>query len=349
MASGDTPDLICCSPTQDMIDNGKFVDLTNESFWSQLNPAVKQFCTDVKSGKAYNVAALQGAVGIYYNKKIFSDLGLKPANTWADFVSNLKTIKDKKSGIIPFYMGGKDGWMLSHLAEFTFEAPAKQTLSYVDQQKAMLGNDLKSLGWDASATGPLAMFAADLMDLQKQGLLNDNVVTATYDDQTTAFATGKAAVISQGLWAAGDIQKKASDTSWVGFCQYPAIVDGAKPAIGSTVDCQFYISADSKNVDAAKKVLNTILSADNMKAISEARQAPSSNPSVQSNWGYLKADVGAVLSDANIANVTWTAMPSGFSGDDNGRVIQELLAGKYATAGDFATAWVNDWNAGFSK
>lgn len=86
--------------------------------------------------------------------------------------------------VVPFYMGGKDGWMLQHLAEFTFQAPAKQSMSYADQQKAMQGNDLAKLGWDASPNGALATLAGDLMDLQKQGLINSNIVTATYDNQT---------------------------------------------------------------------------------------------------------------------------------------------------------------------
>jgi len=349
MASGETTDLLSCSVTQDMMDNGKFVDLTDSTWWSQLNPAVKGFCTDVKSGKAYNIATLQGAVGIYYNKSIFNELGLKPANTWEEFVANLRVIKEKKPGVVPFYMGGKDGWMLSHLAEFTFQAAAKQSMSYTDQQTAMLSNNLAKLGWDATENGPLVKFAADFMGLQKEGLINKNIVTATYDNQTTEFATGKAAVISQGLWAAGDIEKKIANTSNIGFCQYPTIIDGIKPAIGSTIDGQFYISADSKNIEAAKKVLETILQPDNMKAISEARKAPSSNPSVQSEWGYLKDDVGKVLADANVANVTWTTMPSGFSGDDQGRVLQEMFAGKYKQPVDFAKAWVNAWNKGFSK
>lgn len=349
MAAGDTPDLLAAEPTQDMIDNSKFVDLTDSPWWSQLNPSVKGFCTDVKSGKAYAVATLQGAVGIYYNKAIFNELGLKPANTWKEFVSNLQTIKQKKPDVVPFYMGGKDGWMLQHLAEFTFQAPAKQSLSYTEQQKAMQGNDLAKLGWDASPNGALATLAADLMDLRKQGLINSNIVTATYDNQMTEFATGKAAVISQGLWAAGDIQKKNPDTSNFGFSQYPAILDGTKPAIGSTVDGKFYISADSKNIDAVKKVLDNILQPDNMKAISEARKSPSANPSVQSDWGYLQTDVGNLLKDTNLASVTFSAMPAGFSGDDEGRLFQELFAGKYKQPTDFAKAWVDAWNKGFNK
>lgn len=349
MASGDTPDIIGADPTQDMIDNNKFVDLTDSLWWNQLNPAVKGFCTDVKSGKAYSIATLQGAVGIYYNKAIYAELGLKPANTWKEFVSNLQMIKQKKPDVVPFYMGGKDGWMLQHLAEFTFQAPAKESMSYSDQQKAMQGNDLAKLGWDVSPNGVLATLAGDLMELRKQGLINSNIVTATYDNQTTEFAEGRAATISQGLWAAGDIEKKNPDTKDFGFSQYPSIVDGVKPDVGSTVDGKLYVSAESKNIDAVKKVIDSILQPDNMKAISEARKSPSSNPGVQSDWGYLKEDVNNLLKDSSIASVTFSTMPTGFSGDDEGRLFQELFAGKYKQPTDFAKAWVDAWNKGFNN
>lgn len=349
MAAGDVPDIIGCAATQEMIDNNEFVDLTNMSWWKDLSPEMKTYSTDVKSGKVYSVPLLKSEVGLIYNKKIFDQLGLKPANTWADFVTNLKTIKEKMPDVVPFYMGAKDGWMLQQMSNFTFMSPALQKLSYVDQQKAMQKGDLTTLGWDNSANGALATFAADLMELQKDGLINSNIVTATYDNQTTAFAEGKAAVIGQGLWALSDISKKNSDTSFVGISQYPSMMDSVKPAIGSTTDGGFYISSKSTNVAAAEKVIEYLLQPDNMKALSEAKHEPSSNPSVKSDWGVLSGDTQTITADTNIAKLNWAWAPSGFSGDDQGKLIQALFAGAYKTPTDFANAWVSAWNKGMSK
>ena len=349
MAAGDVPDIINAGVTQTMIDSHAFVDLTDMPFWKDLSPEMKTYSMDVKSGRCYQVPLLKSLVGIYYNKKIFAELGLKPANTWDEFVNNLKTIKEKMPDVIPFYMGGKDAWMLQHLANFTMISPAAQKLGYIDFQKALQNGDFKALGWDTSSNGALATFAADMMELQKDGLINSNIVTATYDNQTTAFASGKAAVISQGLWAMSDIAKKTDDTSFIGISQYPSIINGVKPAVGSTTDGSLCLSSQSPNVAAAEKVLAYMLQPENMKALSEAKHEPSSNPSVQSNWGVLSSDAAKITADTGVAKLNWPWSPPGFDGDAQGRMIQALFAGAYKSPTDFAAAWIDAWTKGLQK
>lgn len=346
MAAGDTPDIINASATQDMIDANRFVDLTNMSFWNNLSPEMKTYSTDVKSGKVFSVPLLKSMVGIFYNKTIFAKLGLKPADTWAEFVSNLQVIKAKMPGVVPFYEGAKDGWMLQQMSNFTMMSPAFQKLTYVQQQTAMQKGDLTTLGWDTSANGALVTFASDLMNLQKNGLVNSNIVTATYDNQTTAFASGKAAMIGQGLWAMSDIAKKTTDTSFVGISEYPSMIDGVEPAIGSTTDGALFLSAQSKNVSASEKVLAYLLLPDNMASLSVAKSEPSSNPSVKSNWGVLSSDEATISANTNVAKLDWGWSPAGFGGSDQGTMIQALFAGAYKTPTDFATAWVAAWNKG---
>jgi len=349
MAAGDVPDIINASLTQDMIDNHRLVDLTNMSLWKDLSPEMKTYSTDVKSGKVYQVPLLKSLVGVFYNKTIFNQLGLKPADTWADFVNNLKTIKEKMPNVVPFYMGAKDGWMLQQMSNFTMMSPAFQKLSYVDQQKAMQKGDLATLSWDTSSSGALVTFATDLLELQKDGLVNSNIVTATYDNQTTAFAAGQAAVIGQGLWAMSDIAKKTSDTSFVGISQYPSMIDGVKPAIGSTTDGSISLSSQTSNVAAAEKVLAYMLQPDNMGSLSVAKGEPSSNPSVKANWGVLNNDAATIAADTNVAKLDWGWSPAGFTGDAQGAMIQALFAGGYKTATDFATAWIAAWNKGMGN
>ena len=250
-ASDNSPDIIIgVVVNQNMIDKGNFVDLTNEAFWNKLNPSDKEYSTDVKSGKAYNVGLCQTAAGLFYNKAIFSELGLKPADTWEKFVDNLKVIKEKKPGIIPFYIGGRDSWMLEHMANFIQGGVIKQTLSYEEQQKAMLSLNLDKLKWNSAPDGTLATYAKNLMELQKLGLINEDAVKASYGNQIEAFAEGKAAVISQGIWAADLIAQKNNQVNNIGFCQYPSILKGEKPVVGTGTDVTVYISSKSKYKDA---------------------------------------------------------------------------------------------------
>ncbi|MBO9610553.1 MAG: extracellular solute-binding protein, partial [Paenibacillaceae bacterium] len=87
-ASGDVPDITTVV-SQDYVDQGKYLDLSGESFWTRVVPAIKDLSTDVKTGKQFKVATNMTMGGIFYNKKIFAELGLKEALTWADFKQNL--------------------------------------------------------------------------------------------------------------------------------------------------------------------------------------------------------------------------------------------------------------------
>ena len=50
---------------------------------------------------------------------------------------------------------------------------------------------------------------------------------------------------------------------------------------------------------------------------------------------------------ASAANIGYTnEKPAGFTGDDAGRMVQDLLAGRY-TAEEFAKAYEAAWDAGF--
>ena len=55
-ASGDVPDITTVV-TQDYIDQNKYLDLSNETWWSRVQPSIKEMCTDVKSGKQYEIAS----------------------------------------------------------------------------------------------------------------------------------------------------------------------------------------------------------------------------------------------------------------------------------------------------
>lgn len=340
-ASGDVPDIVT-TVTQDYIDQGKYVDLSGESWWSRVQPSVKELCTDVKTGKQYKIAADVTTAGIFYNKKIFSELGLKDATTWDEFVSNLKTIKEKKPDVVPMFVGGKDSWMLGQLIEFMGHGVIKQNLGLIDSKKAFLNNDVSKLNFD-TADGPISTFAGRMLELKKDGLLNKDFLTATYDDQVNQFANGKTAVISQGMWALSNILKADNnDSSFIGFCPYPSIEDGTKPVVLSAEDSVYAVTSASKHQAEAKKFLDFLFKPENLKEYCEAIKSPSAFTDVNADWGPIKDQVSAALK--NGVNIGFTDTPSGFSGDDAGRMVQDLYAGKYSDTKAFAKAYKDTWD-----
>ena len=187
-ASGDVPDIVSADITQDYIDNGLFEDLSKENFYSNMDPAVKQMLTDVKTGKLYKVALTKSIGGIFYNKALVSNV---KTDTWDDFITSITT-KDKS--ITPLFLGGKDTWTLGQLMDFWGHGLIKQNYSLIKAKKLFVNNDQTILKF-SSDSGPIAVFAKKLIDMKNSGTINSTAATASYDDQIAAFAAGKAAAI----------------------------------------------------------------------------------------------------------------------------------------------------------
>jgi raffinose/stachyose/melibiose transport system substrate-binding protein len=345
-ASGDVPDITTVV-NQSFVDANLYRDLSGEAFWTRIIPSIKELCADVKTGKQFRVATNVTTAGIFYNKTMFATLGLKPALDWTGFVSNLQAIKTANPGVTPLFLAGKDSWTLGHFIEFVAHGIVKQQLGITGSRKAFIYNQTDRLRFDA-ADGPIASFAAALMELQSKGLINPDAVTATYDNQKDALASGKAGMISQGMWVYGDLLKlNPSVKDTVGFAPFPAITAGTKPVTLSAEDSVYAVTSGSKHQAEALTFLSYLFQIDNQKTYSELLKQPSAFNDVNADWGPLKDQVKTALQLG--VNIPFTDTPAGFSGDDAGRMVQELLSGTYATPVAFAKsyreAWDKAWNA----
>jgi raffinose/stachyose/melibiose transport system substrate-binding protein len=286
--------------------------------------------------------------GLYYNKGMFADLGLGEPTTWAEFEDSLMKIKENYSDVAPFFMGGKDSWMLGHLIEFMAHGVIKQELGITGTKVALLANDDSKIHL-GDVGGPMESFAAAIISTRDKGLFNSDFLTATYDNQLEAFAMGKAAVISQGMWALGGILELNPEmTGNIGFMPYPAITPTGKPVILSAEDSAYAITSDSEHPEEAKMFLDFLFQEGNMVKYSEFVKSPSAFTDVNADWGPLKDEVAHALATGIHIGFT-NESPSGFSGDDAGRMVQELFVGEYDTSEAFAIAyretWDKAWNA----
>lgn len=346
-ASGEVPDVMT-TYEQEYVDQGKYLDLGSmDQWWNRLIPSMKDSCTDIKTGKQFRVCTNMTMAGLFYNKEIFMQCGLAAPTTWVELVACLKTIKEKMPDVTPLFLPGKEAWSLGHWIEFLPHGYYKQTLGAIECKKAMLANDTYKLNF-ADPNGAMAVFAQNLLDLQSMGLFNSDTLSATADNRTEAFATGKAAMFSDGMWAlSGILQANPEMADKIGFCAYPAYMPNTSPVVLCAEDSGYSISASTDQMDGAIAFLNFLFSADNQKKYSESLGSPSAFKDVDAQWapaGFV-ADVNSVLNSA--VNIGFTnEKPAGFSGDDAGRMVQDLLAGTY-DAQSFALAYQNAWNAGF--
>ncbi len=346
-ASGEVPDVMT-TYEQEFVDQGKYMDLSGmNEWWDRLIPSMRESCTDLKTGKQYRVCTNMTMAGFFYNKEIFSELGLTPATTWDEFVQNLTVIREKMPDVDPWFIFGKEAWHLGHLIEFIPHGYLKQSLGALECKTAMLNNDSAKLNFGAS-DGCMAVFAQNLLDLQAKGLINEDVLTATSDNCVEAFVTGKAAMFSNGMWALSGILEANPDMAdKIGFAPYPAYMPDSQPVVLCAEDSGYSISATTQNGDAAKAFLSYLFSAENQKKYAEALGSPSAFTDVNAEWApkAFAEEVNTALSSA--VNIGFTnEKPAGFSGDDAGRMVQDLLAGTY-DAQSFAQAYEKAWNEGF--
>jgi raffinose/stachyose/melibiose transport system substrate-binding protein len=347
LASGEMPDLTTVV-TQEFIDQGIYADLSDMDFWDRIVPSVKALCTDLNTGKQFRVATNVTMGGLFYNKAMFAELGLKDAQTWDEFTANLKAIKKAYPDTDPLFLGGKDSWTLGHFIEFWAHGIVKQALGIPGSRQAFLDNSLGDLGlaWDAP-NGIMETFAAALLELQASELINADAVTATYDNQKESFASGKAAMINQGMWVVGDIIKLNPEMSDnIGFSPFPSVVDGYKPMVLSAEDSVWAISASTENKDEAVNFLEFMFGADVQKEYSEIRGMPSAFTDVFADWSPIKDDAKRLI-DTYVGINFSTEAPSALSVDDTGRLIQELLTGKYDSPKEFAKKYADLWNAAY--
>lgn len=346
-ASGEAPDIMT-TYEQEYVDQGKYLDLSDmDEIWNRLIPSMKESCTDINSGKQYRICTNMTMAGFFYNKEIFAELGIEPATTWEGFVANLEKIKTEMPDVDPWFIFGSEAWHLGHLIEFIPHGYIKAKYGATAAKTAMLNNDKSVLNFGDS-NGAMATFAAGLLELQEKGLINEDVLTATNDNCVDAFVSGKAAMFSNGMWALSSVLAKDPEMAdKIGFAPYPAMMEDGTPMVLVAEDSGYSISADTEHVEEAKAFLTYLFSADNQKKYAESLGSPSAFMDVDAKWAPDSIVEGVNNAVSSAANIGFTnEKPAGFSGDDAGRMVQDLLAGKY-TAEEFAKAYEAAWDAGF--
>ena len=349
-ASNEVPDIMT-TYEQGFVDEGKYMDLSDlNQFWNRMSPDMKTACTDVNSGKVYRICTNMTMAGFFYNKNILKSAGYdKFPEKWDDFENMLKAIKNKNSDVTPWFIFGSEGWHLGHLIEFLPHGYIKSSLGTVEAKKAFLANDKNKLRF-GEADGPMTVFAEKMINLQNNDLINSDVLTATNDNCVQDFVNDKAAMFSNGMWAlSGILEANPNIAGKIGFSPYPAYMPNSKPVVLSAEDSGYCISATTEHKDECIEFLNFLFSPENQKKYSEVAKAPSAFTDVKANRDpeAIVKEVDTALKDA--ANIGFTnEKPAGFSGDDAGRMMQELLAGQY-TPVEFGKAYEKAWTDGMSR
>ncbi|MBT3165819.1 extracellular solute-binding protein [Streptomyces sp. Vc74B-19] len=230
---------------------GQVEDLTP---WFDENPDVKNglfpssFGAATVDGKIYAMPSetVQPII-LYYNRKVFDQVGVEPPETWDDIMALVPKFNAK--GIAPFALGGQSRWTNMMWLEFLFDRIGgpevfqaaiegeKNAWSHPDAIKALTA--LQDL---VEADGFVKGFSS---------------ITADSNADQALLYTGRAAMMLHGAWSYGIQQADGGDfvsSGSLGFMNFPA-VEGGKGDLSNTVgNPAQYLSISSKASAEEKKV-----------------------------------------------------------------------------------------------
>ncbi len=188
--------------------------------------------------------------GIYYNKPLYAELGLKVPTTWAEFMANNEKIK--AAGKVAVAQTYGDTWssQLFVLADYYNVGTAIPSFA-----ADYTGNKAKY------ATTPAAMAGFQhLEDVFKAGYLNPDFGAAKFDDGMKMVATGEAAHYPMLTFGLGSVKQNEPDhVNDVGFFAQPGD-DAAHNGLTVWMPTSLYAPASSENLDVVKDFFNFVAS-----------------------------------------------------------------------------------------
>ena len=247
LRSGDGPDVFSYGSGPSfggaLIEAGLVQDLTEayeERDWQVYDFAKERVTVD---GKTYGVPGELETIGLFYNKDVFTELGLEEPQS----VDDLRAAADavKASGKTPFAVGDKEGWEGGHLLSMALSS----AIGSEGMEQLFAGEK----SWES----PEVVEALGLwQEFGEAGYLPESPTSVDYDTSIAQFFSAEAAMLPTGSWLVGEIEDNTDFE--VGYIPFPA-PDGPGIFTGG-LGSGPYVSADTDNPDGAIELLDFLAS-----------------------------------------------------------------------------------------
>jgi len=241
LMTGGGPDIVHMRPYAPGIElgNNGYLAPINDLPGLKTIPEAALSSSTGKDGNIYGVPIALNATQIFYNKKMFADLGLSEPKTWDELIQTAETLKANK--ITPFAVGSKDGWILSLVHSAI--GPGFYGGAAFEEQL---------LKGEKNFTSPEFVKSIQAMkDLA--AYFPDNYVGLGMDDMRNLFVTEQAGMFIMGDWEIAVVESMNPDLQ---LDMFPVPKpDGSQPTVTTWVDGSFGVNANSQHKEAALKFL----------------------------------------------------------------------------------------------
>lgn len=269
IASSDPPDIARIIALPGAVQNHQLTDLTGwaEAYgWDRLPPGqlamYRVAANGVRgTGPQYTMASGFTVTGLYYNKDLAADLGLRlPPASLDEFERALATAK--RAGTVPLMAGNKSG-------QVTFSV--QMVLNMMLGRNAV--NDWVFNVPSATLNTPTGVDAVRVVaDWAARGYFPDDTNGIDSTSAAGRFAAGEALFYLSGNWDAATLQTKMGNA--VGF-MLPPVDKGERHLAMSDPVSNFAIPAGSDEKDAAAAFLDFLRSDRGRQVAVDAGFAPS--------------------------------------------------------------------------
>ncbi|MBY9080725.1 extracellular solute-binding protein [Paenibacillus sp. HN-1] len=262
-ASGDAPDLLGVFPgtwKKPFVESGYLMDLSDRPWVSRLQEGAKEM--ESQDGKVYALPLDQNAIGVVYNKKIFSDLGLSIPQNWDEFLALCEKLKAEK--ITPLAIGNKDLWVTQLI-------PYAMAPSAIYRDNPAFDQEMYE-GKATFADSAWTKIMQDYVMLDEKGYFNKGVLGTSYDQMVQLMATGKAGMMVMGNWALPAVLAVNPDVD-LGMFPLPYAAPGEKVLVSSAIALGIGASAKTEHPEEVKKYIDFWAEPENNELLLKQAQA----------------------------------------------------------------------------
>lgn len=242
ITAGDV-DIYVAGNIRDEASRKLMADITGQPFLADYYPDALK--TEQWEGRQYGLPLCTVASNVFYNKKIFADLGISVPTTWTEFVAACDKIQAAK--IDPIMMGGKDQWPLN-MVLISLETPI------VSAADPNFYSKMKTE--ETKFTDPGWVEVYKKFEIIGK-YFEKSAMGIGYGQAPGLFAQGKAAMMIDGSWSATQIEDAKPEFE-VGAFLLPATENKDYNSVAPTkIGMSYYVYANSTEdrKDAAFKYL----------------------------------------------------------------------------------------------
>lgn len=202
-------------------------------------------------GTSYGIPSQMNATGLVVNQKVFEDAGITEfPQTPEDFISALKTVKEKNAEVTPLYTNYAAGWTLSNW-DFVRSGAAGNP----DFTNEMTTD---TAPFDSGKT--MNTIYNTLYEVSKQKLIEADPTTSDWEQSKVDMANGKIGVMVLGSWAVPQVKEAvAENADDIAFQPFPMTAPDGKQYLPIGGDYNYGINVHSKHKEAARKLLDWLV------------------------------------------------------------------------------------------